>query len=82
MAEQYLNKFGPQAHQLKIGKSFEKKGGNSVYHSIRYDFKPVSVDEERMGKLEVKKLLNIHQFLNFLEIRFKKISPYLSLFHT
>lgn len=54
MAEKFANKFGPGAHQLKIGKSFEKKGGNSVYHSIRYDFKPVSVDEDRMGKLEVQ----------------------------
>eukprot|EP00092_Neocalanus_flemingeri_P103540 GFUD01132524.1.p1 GENE.GFUD01132524.1~~GFUD01132524.1.p1 ORF type:complete len:449 (+),score=148.41 GFUD01132524.1:71-1417(+) len=54
MAEKFCNKFGPGAHQLKIGKSFEKKGGNSVYHSIRYDFKPVSVDEDRMGKLEVQ----------------------------
>ena len=53
MAEKFANQFGPGAHQLKIGKSFEKKGGNSVYHSIRYDFKPVSVDEERKGTLEV-----------------------------
>jgi len=54
MAEKFANQFGPGAHQLKIGKSFEKKGGNSVYHSIRYDFKPVSVDEERKGTLEVQ----------------------------
>jgi len=54
MAEKFCKKFGPGAHQLKIGKSFEKKGGNSVFHSIRYDFKPVSVDEEKMGMLEVQ----------------------------
>jgi len=54
MAEKFCQKFGTGVHQLKIGKSFEKKGGNSVYHSIRYDFKPVSVDEERKGVLEVQ----------------------------
>jgi len=54
MAEKFCSKFGQGAHQLKIGKSFEKKGDNSAYHSIRYDFKPVSVDEERQGQLEVQ----------------------------
>jgi len=54
MAEKLCQKFGPGPHTLKIGKSFEKKGGNSVYHSIRYDFKPKAIDEERMGVLEVK----------------------------
>lgn len=54
MAEKLCQKFGPGPHALKIGKSFEKKGGNSVYHSIRYDFKPNSIDEERKGLLEVK----------------------------
>jgi len=54
MAEKFCQKYGNGVHNLKIGKSFEKKGGgNSVYHSIRYDFKPVSVDEERKGVLEV-----------------------------
>jgi len=54
MAEKFCQKFGNGVHNLKIGKSFEKKGGgNSVYHSIRYDFKPVSVDEEKKGVLEV-----------------------------
>jgi len=54
MAEKFRNKFGTGAHQLKIGNSFQKKGGNSVYHSIKYDFKPFSVDEEQMGTLEVQ----------------------------
>jgi len=54
MAEKFCSKFGQGAHALKIGRSFEKKGDNSAYHSIRYDFKPVSVDEERQGQLEVQ----------------------------
>lgn len=55
MAENHSQKYGTGVHKLKIGKSFDKKsGGNSVYHSIRYDFKPVSVDEEQLGILEVK----------------------------
>lgn len=54
MAEKFCNQFGSGPHHLKIGKSFEKKNGNSVFHSIRYDFTPLSVDEESMGKLEVQ----------------------------
>lgn len=54
MADKFCQKLGTGVLPLKIGKSFEKKGGNSVYHSIRYDFKPVSVDEERKGVLEVQ----------------------------
>jgi len=54
MAEKLCQKFGPGPHSLKIGKSFEKKGGSSVYHSIRYDFKPKAIDEDKMGTLEVK----------------------------
>ena len=81
MAEKFCNKFGPGAHQLKIGKSFEKKGGNSVYHSIRYDFKPVSVDEDRMGKLEVS-YEKISQDFEMLSYRSKRTNPCLLLFHT
>jgi len=54
MAEKFAKKFGNGSHKLNIGKSFEKKGGNSVFHSIRYDFTPLSVDEEKMGQLEVE----------------------------
>ena len=54
MADKFVKKFGTEAHPLKIGKSFEKKS-DSAYHSIRYDFKPGSIDEERKGSLEVSK---------------------------
>ena len=68
MAEKLIKNLGSGPHTLNIGKksdtfmklnkysgkSFEKKSGGSVYHSIRYDFKPKSIDEERMGNLEVR----------------------------
>jgi len=54
MAEKFCKQFGNGPHQLKIGKSFEKKSNNAVFSSIRYDFTPLSVDEDRMGKLEVQ----------------------------
>jgi len=53
MADKFVKKFGTEAHPLKIGKSFEKKN-DTAYHSIRYDFKPGSIDEERKGSLEVE----------------------------
>jgi len=53
MADKFAKKFGTEAHPLKIGKSFEKKN-DTAYHSIRYDFKPGSIDEERKGSLEVE----------------------------
>lgn len=54
MADKLTSEFGTKVHKLKIGKSFEKKNGGSLFHTVRYDFKPVSVDEERRGVLEVK----------------------------
>jgi len=53
MADKFAKKFGTEAHPLKIGKSFDKKN-DTAYHSIRYDFKPGSIDEERKGSLEVE----------------------------
>jgi len=53
MADKFVKKFGTEAHPLLIGKSFEKKN-DTAYHSIRYDFKPGSIDEERKGSLEVE----------------------------
>jgi len=53
MAQKYVKQFGTGSHSLKIGKSFEKNNANA-YHSIRYDFKPSSIDESREGSLEVE----------------------------
>jgi len=53
MAQKYVKQFGTGSHSLKIGKSFEKNNA-TAYHSIRYDFKPSSIDESREGSLEVE----------------------------
>ncbi len=44
---------GSKPRILKVGKSFEKRDNRVEYDTIRYDFKPVSIDEEREGTLEV-----------------------------
>jgi len=56
MTEKFCQDWGEGPHKLKLGKSFEPKKGNGapVYNSIRYDFKPTSIDQEGLGTLEVK----------------------------
>jgi len=56
MTEKFCQDWGQGPHKLKLGKSFEPKkgGGAPVYNSIRYDFKPTSIDQEGLGTLEVK----------------------------
>lgn len=46
---------GSKPRILKVGKSFEKpqRDNRVEYNTIRYDFKPKQVDEEREGTLEV-----------------------------
>jgi len=48
-----LARLGSEPRKLEVGKSFDKKNP-SLYHGIRYDFKPVSIDEEKDGLLEVQ----------------------------
>ena len=58
------DKFGlnGDVRELKIGKSFEKNASSysshqqqqaSAFHTVRYDFKPASVDPTREGVLHV-----------------------------
>nr|XP_061799601.1 ELL-associated factor 2-like isoform X1 [Nerophis lumbriciformis] len=49
----YAN-FDNQEHVLKLGETFEKHP-KSAYHTVRYDFKPASIDTAREGDLEVGK---------------------------
>ena len=50
MAEKFG--IGPGPHELKIGSSFTKaKSGK--FHTIRYDFKPASVDTTKKGVVEI-----------------------------
>jgi len=42
---------GPEVRELKFGQSFAGKGGS--FHTVRYDFKPASVDSTKMATLDV-----------------------------
>ncbi len=46
---------GNQVRELKIGKSFSPGGdpGGGAFHTIRYDFKPASVDHNSKEKFTV-----------------------------
>ncbi|XP_035533075.1 ELL-associated factor 2 [Morone saxatilis] len=46
--------FDNQEHVLKLGETFEKRP-KSAYHTVRYDFKPASIDTTCEGELEVGK---------------------------
>ncbi len=50
-------KLGGEVHPLKLGKSFDRDSrGNSndtAFHSVRYDFKPASVDTSQVASLEI-----------------------------
>lgn len=51
MAEKFGIGGGP--HELKIGSSFAANGKNGKFHTIRYDFKPASLDPSLQGVLDV-----------------------------
>ncbi|XP_071454753.1 ELL-associated factor 2 [Hetaerina americana] len=42
---------GPEVRDLKLGPSFSNKG--TAFHTIRYDFKPASVDVSKMATVDV-----------------------------
>ncbi|XP_028250330.1 ELL-associated factor 2 [Parambassis ranga] len=46
--------FDNQEHALKLGETFEKHP-KSAFHTVRYDFKPASIDTTCEGELEVGK---------------------------
>ncbi|KAM9447637.1 ELL-associated factor 2-like isoform 1-T1 [Salvelinus alpinus] len=46
--------FDNQEHVLKLGETFEKQP-KGAYHTVRYDFKPASIDTACVGELEVGK---------------------------
>ncbi|KAA0715821.1 ELL-associated factor 2 [Triplophysa tibetana] len=46
--------FDNQEHALKLGETFEKQP-KSAFHTVRYDFKPASIDTTCEGDLEVGK---------------------------
>ncbi|XP_048834888.1 ELL-associated factor 2 [Brienomyrus brachyistius] len=46
--------FDNQEHILKLGETFERQP-KSAFHTVRYDFKPASIDTACQGELEVGK---------------------------
>lgn len=49
-----FSNFDNQEHVLKLGETFEKQP-KSAFHTVRYDFKPASIDTSCEGELEVGK---------------------------
>ncbi|KAK8722351.1 hypothetical protein OTU49_012390 [Cherax quadricarinatus] len=43
-----------EVKDLKLGETFNKNYKEGAYHTIRYDFKPASVDKQKMGTVEVE----------------------------
>jgi len=46
--------FDNNVHDLRLGNSFDRNS-NTAFHSIRYDFKPASVDTTKEAHVEVSK---------------------------
>ncbi|XP_071803143.1 uncharacterized protein [Asterias amurensis] len=44
--------FGTESHQLKLGRSFDRDR-HRAFHTVRYDFKPASIDHTKEALLEV-----------------------------
>uniref|UniRef100_A0A8C5ALD6 ELL associated factor 2 n=1 Tax=Gadus morhua TaxID=8049 RepID=A0A8C5ALD6_GADMO len=63
----YAN-FDNQEHVLKLGETFEKHP-KTAYHTVRYDFKPASIDTTCEGELEVGKGEQVTITLPNLEVR-------------
>ncbi|KAK3878958.1 hypothetical protein Pcinc_016444 [Petrolisthes cinctipes] len=43
-----------EGKDLKLGDTFNKNYKEGAFHTIRYDFKPASVDKQKMGTVEVE----------------------------
>ncbi|KMY91960.1 ell-associated factor Eaf [Drosophila simulans] len=44
---------GEEARELKLGATFNPKNTSTAFHTIKYDFKPASVDTSRMASVDV-----------------------------
>ncbi|KAK7079742.1 chromatin modification-related protein VID21, partial [Halocaridina rubra] len=43
-----------EVKELRLGDTFNKNYKEGAYHTIRYDFKPASMDKQKMGTVEVE----------------------------
>ncbi|KAK3513617.1 hypothetical protein QTP70_028149 [Hemibagrus guttatus] len=75
-----------EEHVLKLGESFEKRAKSS-FHTIRYDFKPASIDTSCEGELQVGKgdevtitLPHIPSFTSIYRCRHKGSTPPMTVF--
>ncbi|XP_055593151.1 ell-associated factor Eaf isoform X2 [Uranotaenia lowii] len=48
-----MNMGEPEVRELKLGASFTNPAPRTVYHTLKYDFKPASVDVNKTATLEV-----------------------------
>ncbi|EDW09992.2 ell-associated factor Eaf [Drosophila mojavensis] len=48
-----LNIGGDEVRELKLGATFNPKNTATAFHTIKYDFKPASVDTSRMATVDV-----------------------------
>ncbi|KAH9414822.1 chromatin modification- protein VID21 [Dermatophagoides pteronyssinus] len=48
----FSHKFGSQPRELKIGQSFFTDDANTVFHTIRYDFVPASIDPNKTSSMD------------------------------
>ncbi|KAH8331354.1 hypothetical protein KR074_001597 [Drosophila pseudoananassae] len=46
-------KIGEEVRELKLGATFNPKNTSTAFHTIKYDFKPASVDTSRMASVDV-----------------------------
>eukprot|EP00794_Sanderia_malayensis_P020590 gene20590-22621_t len=53
MAEPHHGLIDGQEYNLKIGSSFRQRQKDNFYHTVRYDFKPASVDSSKSSQLAV-----------------------------
>ncbi|XP_013402429.1 ELL-associated factor 1 [Lingula anatina] len=53
MPEEKIIPMDSEPHELKLGKSFDHHS-RSAFHSIRYDFKPASVDTSKVASVDVQ----------------------------
>lgn len=44
---------GDEVRELKLGATFNPKNTSTAFHTIKYDFKPASVDTSRMASVDV-----------------------------
>ncbi|XP_065059314.1 ELL-associated factor 1-like [Rhopilema esculentum] len=53
MAEAFHGLVDGKEYKLNIGSSFKKRQSDGIYHAVRYDFKPASVDSSKASELIV-----------------------------